>query len=324
MKDVPEELLQFLRKYNRYFILGHREPDGDALSSQLALAAGLKQCGKAVCLISPGPFQRREIGSWAELFTDSLPPGRGDDGVVILDCSTPERIGEGLKNEIDGLPLAVIDHHTAGTPFGDVRYVDGTAPATTLLVGKVLRALGLEIDGETAQTLLFGFCTDTGFFRHLGAGTHEALQEAARWVEKGASPHEIHRRMYSGQSLGSRLLLGRLLSRVESLFGGKVLFTYEYLSDIRELGKESRDSDTLYAQLLAVSGCEAVMLIREEGDGLCSVGLRSRTDFDVGQVARAFGGGGHRNAAGFAEERPLGEIRRRLKERLAAEPVLLS
>lgn len=311
---VPEGLKKTLATYSKFTVIGHQEPDGDCLSSQWALASFLKRGGAkpskdrsdtdnegaVSILVSPGPFTRSEISSMQEDFLLHIPEEfRGSDTLtIVVDCSTVDRIGY-LAEEVGDSPIAVIDHHASGSPFGDIRYIDVQAPSVTYMIQKIIEEYGHTPTAEEADTLLFGLATDTGFFRHLGKGSAAVLHSAARLVEAGASPSRVHGLMYGGRPLESRTLLGRLLARTEGHFGGKLLITYETLEEKQHFGEENRDSDSLYQHLQGVENSEVVILIRRETLEKCSVGLRSKHAVDVGKIAKAFGGGGHPRAAGF-------------------------
>lgn len=320
MTEIPHELFTFFATYSTFFIIGHTEPDGDCIGSQISLARFLSRIGKTVHLCSPGPFRRPEIIEYMPLFTPRIEPGLKTTGsaAIVVDCSTLERIGS-LSEDIRDLPVAVIDHHSAGSAFGDVRYIDASAPAVALLVLRLIETMGYVPEPEEARLILFGIATDTGFFRHLQIGTSGVFEAIARLVERGTSTREVHTMIYGNRSFESRKLLGTLLARSELHFDGKLILTWETLDETRRYGIENRDSDTLYQLLQAVSGCEIVVLLREEfpGEGtdtpICSAGLRSRSDrYDVGEVSRSFGGGGHRQAAGFTKAEQLDTVRTEL------------
>jgi phosphoesterase RecJ-like protein len=118
--------------------------------------------------------------------------------------------------------------------------------------------------------------------------------------------------MYGGKSLLSRKLMGEILTRTEPHFDGAVLVSFVTLQDQQKYGLASRDSDTLYQLLLSIAGCEAAMIIRQEGEADCTVGLRARDRIDVGSIAASFGGGGHRLAAGLSIRGGLEEVKDKL------------
>ena len=291
-------VLKALEGYSTCCILGHEDPDADCLGSQRAMGSWLERRGKTVYLCSVGPWSRPEITDWQPIFDNRIPTFPPEESVltILMDCSSPERTGF-KSSEIPAGPTLVIDHHAAGSQFGDFRLVDPDCPATTLLVQNVIEAAGDKPTSEEAGFLFLGFCTDTGFFRHLDSGKAKYLEAVARLVEIGASPSETFRLLAGGRKLGSRRLLGRALDRAELYFDGRVVMTWETWKDWRDCGSE-RDSDMLYQLLTSIAGVEAAVVIREQNDGICVVSLRSTSDLDVSDIASFFGGGGHRKASG--------------------------
>ena len=293
-----------------FYILGHEEPDADCAGSQRALGHWLERRGKTVHLCSKGPWQRPEIADWKDFFLDAPPLASGERVLtVILDCSSPDRTGFEQSQLPNGLSL-VIDHHAAGSDFGDVRCVVPSSPSTTLLIQELMEDAGDPPDSEEAGWLFLGFCTDTGFFRHLEPGRGDSLNYVARLVDGGASPSAVFRHLSGGRSLGSRRLLGRIMDRAELHFDGRLVMSWEKPSDRAELGDE-RDSDMLYQMLMGIAGVEAAAVVREQ-DGFCSVGLRSVTDLNVAEIAGILGGGGHKKAAGCAPEGDRADVMDRL------------
>lgn len=311
-------LLKFVADHRSFVVIGHKEPDGDCIGSQLALTSALTRLGKHCQTVNVGPFERTEIAADARRFSPDVKLDRLTEpiGAIVVDCSTEDRIDR-IAAQIAKLPCAVIDHHTSGEPFGDVRYIDSSAPATTLLILRLIEGLGLSPTAEEAQYLFFGLATDTGFFRFLDHRHATVLQDAARLVECGASPNETYQWMYHGKTLESRLLLARMLKRVESFHGGRFMITYQTAADYRQFGPR-RDTDSLHSLLLTIEGVELIGVIRELPDGTgCAVSLRTTTAIDVGRLAAEFGGGGHQKAAGFFRQQPLTVTRAELQSRFA-------
>ncbi len=322
---TPAAVLAALLAADALVLVGHEEPDGDCVASQLVLAEFLAGRGKRVGLYSAGPFERHEIRAYAPRFRRVIDPQmlRRKPTAVLLDCATPERTGS-LAQQLGGLPAVVIDHHVAGppgaggVPYGDVRLVDPAAPATAYLVQLIVEAAGAELSPTQVELLLFGLCTDTGFFRHVAAGNTAAFQAAARLVARGANPRATYQRIHGGRSFAQRRLLGTLLQRTEQHAGGRVLFTWQLLRDLQEFGVPPAGHDELYDLLRTVADSDVVAFVREKPDGCCSVSLRSSPLLDVAGVAREFGGGGHRQAAGFTWRSTVDALRAALLPRLAA------
>ncbi len=311
---LPETVKQFILSYEKFLIIGHLEPDGDCISSQLVLAGFLRRIGKKAELFSAGPFDRPEIFSYRESFQDRISPCALSENpsVIIVDCSTVERTGD-LCRQTRGLPLLVIDHHTSGKEFGDIRWVVPSAPSTSYLIQHMIERLGYTLTAEEANLILFGLASDTGYFRHLTEGSSQVFESVSRLVNAGACPKEVYSLIYGGREMTKVRLLARSLLRVEEFFNGRVLITCQKLEDYAEAGESLfRGSDDLYRLLQTVKGCEVIAFIREESEDRISVGLRSSNEMDVGAIALSLGGGGHKRAAGFTSRGSAGHIKQQL------------
>ncbi|MFP3040815.1 bifunctional oligoribonuclease/PAP phosphatase NrnA [Treponema primitia] len=318
MVPVPPALLDFIREGSKFLLAGHKDPDGDCVGSQLALASVLRRMGKEVIPCSAGPFTRTEIKPYASAFIAK--PGdteREGARVIIFDCDSQERTGD-LGPFLEGLPTAIVDHHATGKAGDDGSdspiYLNPEAPATAVLVLELIEALGFSPTVEEAELLFFGLCTDTGFFRHVDERGAETFRYAARLISAGANPKKAYYDIHGGKNLDSRILVGRILSKAQSYYGGKLLLATEALEDTRRYGLEGRDSDSLYQLLQTVAGAEAIVIIRQENPENCTIGFRSRNLVDVAAIAQKFGGGGHKNAAGLSLAGTIEETKSKIIE----------
>ncbi|MDR0375516.1 MAG: bifunctional oligoribonuclease/PAP phosphatase NrnA [Treponema sp.] len=303
---VPQELLDFIKKHEKFIIVGHKDPDGDCVGSQLAMASALKRLGKNAVVCSAGPFNRSEIALYRNRFANVVKDeDRLDAAVIIMDCSVTMRTGD-MEDRLKGLPTAIVDHHQGGDRCAGSQenpvFIDPSAPSVTFLTLALIEALGLVPTEEEAKLLFLGLCTDTDFFRHIDSTGYETFAYASRLIKAGANPKETFHFINGGRSFASRRLLGVLLAGSRQYFDGKLILATEEYHEIQRFGLESRDSDTLYRLLQSVSGVEVVMFIRQETPTRCSVGLRSMDKIDVSTIAASFGGGGHKNAAGVTME----------------------
>jgi len=303
--------------HSSFVVLGHREPDGDCVASQITVATLLRAMGKQATLHSVGPFDRPEIAVFADRFSAAIDhaPLEGA-AAIIVDCSTPDRTGS-LGAELDGLPCLVIDHHSAGEPFGNARFVDAAAPSTTMLILQLFEDLGFAADAETARLLLFGLCTDTGFFRHLGRESGGTFRAVAGLVELGTSIADVYMMVFGKRALSGRRLLAEMLSRAESHWGDRLLLTWQTVEDRERLLVTQRGEDDLYRLLQTIANNVVVALVKEEQPGAFTVGLRSDASLDVGAIAASFGGGGHRQASGFDISGTLESVKKILLDTFA-------
>ncbi len=303
-KEKTDELKSFINTHNFFFIVGHKEPDGDCITSCLGIAAILDYFGKPYQLLSAGPFKRNEVIRWQEQFSDTMEfqdeAERKNSGLFICDCSELVRLGE-IDGDLKGFDTFVIDHHkTSGLEEGFQGYVNGDAPACAFLIQLFYEALIGPVPAELAKTLFFGICTDTGFFRFLTDKSSEVFAAVSRLVADGADPRSTYREINSGKPYSTRKLLGVLLGKAERYLDGRLVVTYESLEDTKKWGLDGRDSDSLYQLLLSAKGVEAVAFLRQDTPASCTGGFRSQDKIDVSVVAAKFGGGGHKNASGMS------------------------
>ena len=302
--DKVDELKAFIEKHDFFFVIGHKEPDGDCITSCLGIAAILEHFGKAYQLLSAGPFKRNEVLRWQNRFSDTMEfqdeSERKKSGLIILDCSEISRLGD-IDGDLKGFDTFVIDHHkTSGLEEGFAGYVDGDAPACAFLIQLFYEKLIGSIPSELAKTLFFGICTDTGFFRFLTDNSSEVFAAVSRLVADGADPRTTYREINSGKAYSTRKLLGVLLGKAERYLDGRLVVTWESLEDTKKWGLEGRDSDALYQLMLSAKGVEAVVFLRQDTETTCTGGFRSQDKIDVSLVAAKFGGGGHKNASGMS------------------------
>ena len=313
---VPPALIDFIKTHQRFFLVSHIDPDGDCLTSSLALGKCLTEMGKEVKHLNSGPFARKEIKIFEPFFSQHVPSITTDTAVILLDCSSAGRVGN-IASSIQNVPTAVIDHHSNGGDYGDVRFINATSPSTSILIQQVIESLDIPLSRELAELIFFGFATDTGFFRFLGENSHETFTLLAKLVEAGASPQKIHSQITGSVSLASRKHLGILLQRTESYHKGHFLYTWATYNDIKLLEPDDRDSASLYQQLMNVCDVEILLVLWEKTPGKTVGNIRTTGRIDAGELAAKYGGGGHVQAAGFSIEKSIQEIFSTIKDEIA-------
>lgn len=298
------EFKNFLSKHEFFFIIGHKEPDGDCIFSCLAISKILEQLKLPYQLLNAGPFKRNELKEIANLFSNTpeflSEPERKKTGLIILDCSEIIRLGD-IEGDLKGIDTYIIDHHLTAEPKEN-SIIDPTSPATTCLVQQLYEKIIGPLTKEVAEYIFYGMATDTGYFRFLNENSSEVFLQTARLVQAGVNPRNVYDKISGGKPYLTRKLLGIMLNRAERFYNNKLIITYETLEDTKKYGQEGRDSDSLYSLLLAIDETEVVVFLRQDTEYSCTAGFRSRNKIDVSNVASKFGGGGHKNAAGASIE----------------------
>ncbi len=282
---------------------GHVQPDADALGSTLALAEGLRRRGAKVLATFPNPFTLPPSLGWlpgAEGLVPSSAVPSSPDVFVSLDAASPARLGE-LAQLLDAARISVVvDHHASNPGFGDVRLVDGGAPATVSLVADLLDGLGVVVDRDLATCLYAGLAADTGSFRfgNTRPDTHEL---AARLLSTGIDHAAISRRLFDTAPFGWLGLLSAVTGRavLEPDVGAGLVWTWSSTAEAAEHELPGEQLEALVDVIRSAQEADVACVLKGQDDGTWSVSLRSRGATDVARVAIALGGGGHTLAAGY-------------------------
>src|SRR3954462_11841310 len=311
--DDLRAVAEAIRSNDRFLVVTHENPDGDALGSLLGAAYGLRSLGKDVALYlwgtAPIPAEYRFL-ELDEIRRD-LPEDLAERVLLAVDCANERRIGPDTAG-IEGAKLVLdVDHHHDNSRFGAINLIVDDASSSAEIVRDLLRELGVPLTPRIAEALYVGLVTDTGRFQYSNT-TPKSLRLAAELVEAGADVHGIFRHVYETVQFAKLKLLARALERAQLFEGGRLVVSYLLKDDFGAVGGEEPYSEGIIDSLRAVEGSEMVALIREppRGNGPARrISLRSSHDeVDVSAIARKVGGGGHRQAAGFSSERPIGEI----------------
>jgi phosphoesterase RecJ-like protein len=321
-----DQAVSTLRQAERLLLTTHENPDGDALGSLLAMHLMLAGLGKdSVMYMSPDEFPLPwEYRNWTLDGLVGAPPDDVEDRtIVFLDCGNIDRMPVDFLQR-EGLHIVNIDHHHDNTRFGSVNLVDPGASCTAEIVWRLGRELGAELTTPIAEALYTGLVTDTGRFMYESTGV-EAHRMAGELIQAGVQPHKVYRRLFEDLPFSRLELLQRALATVQRHDHGAVTVAHLVKSDYAETGALETDSEGVIDHLRAVQGTAVAVLVREllgeDREGLRKVSLRA-TDgrVDVSSIARAYGGGGHTQAAGFTTEAPypqlVEELRRRVEEQL--------
>ncbi|HEY3462471.1 MAG TPA: bifunctional oligoribonuclease/PAP phosphatase NrnA [Gaiellaceae bacterium] len=312
-----------LRQHDRFLVVTHENPDGDALGSLLAATLALGQLGKDAVMYLAGetPLPREYAFMPLEGLVREPPADAAERVLLAVDCAKEDRIGDEAARSRASLVIN-IDHHHDNTRFGDLNLIVADASSTGEVLRDVFAELGLELTPELAEPLYIALVTDTGRFQYANT-TPKALRLAAELVDAGADIHAVFQEVYESVEFAKLKLLARALGRAEVLEGGRIVVSYLVRSDFAEVGASEPYSEGIIDYLRAVEGAELAVLIREQlnqGSHAHKGSLRSSIDeLDVSAIARRFGGGGHRQAAGFSTDLPLEEIVRQIRDGFLAQ-----
>jgi phosphoesterase RecJ-like protein len=318
-----ELVLDELREASKLLVVTHENPDGDAIGSLVAMRGILSAMGKD-CLMFidahdlPLP---KEYRFFPLVGLVSEPPDDIEQRtVVFLDCGNLDRNpAEAFRRP--GIHLLNIDHHHDNTHFGTVNLVVSEASCTAEIIWDLMGGLDVRPSGTIADALYVGLITDTGRFMYENTGRRAHLM-AADLIDAGVDVHDLYRRVYEGVPYGKLALLARGLANVERYDDGRLTVTALTAIDFKDSGAEESYSEGVIDHLRAVQGTAVAALIRERSNngGGNKVSLRASDDrVDVSAIARAQGGGGHRQAAGFTTELSHDELVHFLLDQLAAQ-----
>lgn len=307
-----DELLAFLEKADQILVVSHLHPDGDAISSTLAMGYLLKQSGKQVTMVNENPVPRKFSFLPG---VEEIQPVEQVSGtfqyVIALDCADKERMGACRFLIRDDAVIVNLDHHATNDRFGDINIVVPEAAATVEIIFDWAEENNFPICEPLAACLYTGLLTDTGGFRYSNTSP-KVLRQAARLVETGIEAHKIADRALETVTMEQLKLLQGALSTLQKSDDGLIAWMFLSKEEMEKVAVSHEALDGIVNYARNIYGVDVGILYREENDGTVKVSFRSREQVDVGQVAKAFGGGGHARAAGCSMRGTLREVHERV------------
>ena len=302
-------IIATIRAGRRFLIASHVDPEGDSLGSQLALASVLRQLGKEVAVVNQDlpPERYAFMPDIERIVQPEAVAGERFDAAFVLDCASIERIGT-VRAQLDGVPVVNIDHHRSNTRFGHLNHVEPETCASGMIVYRLSEELGLELDRDKATNIYIGIVADTGNFRYSNT-TPEVLRVGSRLIEAGVDGARVASLLFATRPLGALRLLGEALTNLTPELGGQVGLIVLDRAVFARTGADPADVEGVVNYAKHLTGTLVGVLLREVEGGEVKVSLRAEGGVDVDQVARRFGGGGHRNAAGARVPGPLAAAR---------------
>ena len=316
LPDGIQSLRDAILARKRFLITSHARPDGDSIGSQLAMAFALDALGKEVRIVNadPAPEHYQDFPGMDRIEIAAHVEPVATDAVIVMECSDLSRTGvSGLDTQF----ILNIDHHAGNHMYGAINWHDETAAACGEMVFELIEALGVELTFEIATHIYLAILTDTGSF-HNSNITPRTFEICRRCVEAGVSPAVMARRVFDSNSFGKLKLIGALLDDMELADSGRLAVLRMDDQMLAATGSTHNDTEGLINLPLTAREIQAVVFFKVTDTGDVRVSMRSKYEVDVRRVASEFGGGGHKNAAGFTVSGPLAAVRDRIVNRIVA------
>lgn len=312
-----KKIAEIIKHAEKISVISHKDPDGDAVGSQLGLALALEKEGKEVYSYNVG-----EVPEYLFFL-----PGSGtvkiyngedlsDSLVIFVDCADRNRPGIQLP---EGMTIN-IDHHVSNDNFAKYNYVDTKSASTGEIIYKLIREMGIELDKNIATCLYTAVSTDTGSFMYSNT-TADTHLIAADLINNGADTDGLRENFFEGVSLKRFKLTKYAYQEVNFACDNLLAWIKIPYSFIREIGAKEEETEGVVGHIRNIKDVEVALLLKEREDGKIKGSLRSKKMIDVSKIAEIFGGGGHKRAAGFelsgtleeAEEIIISELKKELK-----------
>ena len=315
-----QKIIEKITQNQRFLVVSHTHPDGDAVGALLAAGLALKSMGKDVQLYNESaiPAVYRFLPSVGAI-KQKIAPKSTFDAAIVLDCGDIERVGKQAE-AIGKVPLVInIDHHVTNSRFGHLQLIDVDACATSEIIYRLLKALPVEFDQAIATAIYTGILTDTGSFRFSNTN-RSAFAICAEMIAHGADAYAVAQRVYGTYSLGRIKLLNLALDSLEISPNGRLSMMTLTQRMLRETRTQAEDIDGIINYARRIEDVRVAALIHElnangsatRGRRQFHVSLRSDGSVDVAAIAARYGGGGHAGASGFTIETTLTELKGQL------------
>ena len=312
-----DQIGRVLRENERFAVLSHIRPDGDALGSQLALALSLQRLGKKVRVWNEdGMLEKYSFLPRGDLLTKPPHTAEDVDAAIALDTAIQNRLGTAFTAVRSAKIWINIDHHLSNPGYGDLVHVDPTAPATGQIIFDLIKSQGFPFDREIAENLYAAISTDTGSFQYPKTSAR-TFEVAAELVCTGIDVGQLSQQLYENYPRRRVELLRELLRTMRFERDGRVASFSLSLQTAAELQVLPEDNEGLIDHLRAIRGVIVAVFFEELADGKVRVSMRSKSDaVDVCAICQKFGGGGHTLAAGARVRGTLAEVERNVLEEI--------
>jgi phosphoesterase RecJ-like protein len=309
---IWQEVFELINNNQNFLIVSHKNPDGDSIGSEIALALALMKLKKTVYIYNSNtPPDRYSKFPKASLIKTEKKNFK-EDVTIFVDCAEVNRIGE-IKDNINfSKPSINIDHHIGNTKFGTVNLIKPDYSSTAEIIYKLIKN-EIPMDKEIATYLYIGILTDTGAFRYPNTTSH-SLRVASELVAYGVTASQVSEFIWFTDPEARIKLLGDVL-RTMNLYD-KISIMYVTKEMLEKHRAKEEDTEEFIDYGLSIKGIETAAIIKERENGILKVSLRSKNNVPVRELAAKYGGGGHRTASGFTVKKEIEPFKKELKKEL--------
>ena len=328
LKQVPSPITAAILEADNILVASHVFPDADALGSQLALGEILESLGKKVFYYCEEFISTMyEFLPGSEKLKGDLPDIAQFDAAVAVDCGDSFRLGHERETLLGIHPFIVIDHHAGHRDFGDISWVEASRSSTAEMIFDLGLALNADISYNTAYCLFTAIVSDTGSFKYESTSAY-TFHVAGHLLNRGVIPSEVAGKLFDNYSVSRLHLLEKVLGSLVLYADGQIAVISATNEMFKTSGAKPEDTEEFINLPRALRSVKVAVFFKETPDDHIKVSLRAKGECDVSQVAAKYGGGGHRNAAGYrvkgktmaeVQGELLQELKRRLKARWPAE-----
>jgi bifunctional oligoribonuclease and PAP phosphatase NrnA len=311
-----DQIIRMIKKSSNIAVIGHINPDGDCIGSQIGLSRALISIGKKVDVINEGVFKNNLKSNYERFFLKDIE--KEYDLFIIVDVSNKERIGA-FSSKIDYEKTIVIDHHITNHSFGKLNWVSGNFISASEMVFLILYRMKIDLSVKSiSQNLLDGVLSDNGFYQHIRVNKTLSLLITYMLIERGADPNISYDFMFRNNNIDDLRMYSKVLGRLQPMNGSGVFWTYLSEKDRQEFGNIDFESGTLFSEMKSLKGFQAGIFFKiYESENRVDVSFRSIDTIDVASVAGELGGGGHKVAAGVSIKGNFEDVKNDVLGRMA-------
>ncbi|MFC1667172.1 bifunctional oligoribonuclease/PAP phosphatase NrnA [Candidatus Omnitrophota bacterium] len=305
-----------IKKFNRFLISSHINPEGDSIGSQLAVASLLRRLGKEVVILNESPVPHvLQFMKGTEDILKEMPRDFDFQVAIILDCPDIVRVGDVSKYITKDKIVINIDHHISNENFGKHNWVRADCSSTGEMVFDLFKTFNLKVEYDEAVAMYVAILTDTGSFKYTNTSstTHRIVAEL---IDIGVEPYQIFSKIYETSSIQDTNLLGEALQTLKLADTGKVAWLWVTKDMLKKTKASLEGTEGIINFARSIEGVEIAILFRETGtENRIKVSFRSKGNADVNELASFFGGGGHVTASGCTVFGKIEEVEKKVLDK---------